>query len=190
MSNEHRQHGPADADGASGEAIGSGPHEALPSGESLSAEAQEDLIFRLKAAEARATENLEGWQRSQAEFQNYRKRVERDAQVMQAAMKADILRQVLPILDDLERALQNRPSDTGPWVSGIELIHRKLKAILEAQGVSRIEAEGQPFDPALHEAISHEQAETVKSGHVIAVTQNGYMLGDQVIRPATVRVAQ
>jgi molecular chaperone GrpE len=70
------------------------------------------------------------------------------------------------------------------------LIHRKLNSILEAQGVRRIEAEGLQFDPTLHEAISHEDAEGVESGHVIAVTQNGYRIGERVIRPARVRVAK
>ena len=106
------------------------------------------------------------------------------------SMKADLIRKYLPVLDDVERALQNRPADSGPWVNGIELIQKKLSAILESEGVRRIEAEGQAFDPALHEAISHEPSDAVESGHVIAVTQNGYMLGDRVIRPALVRVAQ
>jgi molecular chaperone GrpE len=94
------------------------------------------------------------------------------------------------VLDDLERALQNRPSNSGAWVSGIELIQKKLLSILEAEGVKRIEAVGAAFDPNFHEAISHEPIAGVKSGHVIAVVQNGYILGERVIRPALVRVAQ
>ena len=104
-------------------------------------------------------------------------------------MKGDIIKKVLPALDDLERALQNRPTND-PWASGIELIARKLQNVLESEGIKRIEAQGQEFDPNFHEAISHEPADGVKSGFVIAVVQNGYMLGDRVIRPALVRVAQ
>jgi molecular chaperone GrpE len=104
-------------------------------------------------------------------------------------MKGDIVKKVLPVLDDLERALQNRPEDSA-WAGGIQLIARKLQNILENEGVKKIEAEGLEFDPNFHEAISHEPADAVKSGHVISVVQNGYMLGERVLRPAMVRVAQ
>jgi molecular chaperone GrpE len=104
-------------------------------------------------------------------------------------MKGDILRRVLPVLDDLERALANRPAQDA-WADGLELIARKFQNILETEGLTRIAAEGQPFDPNYHEAISHEPSDEVESGHVIAVVQNGYTLGDRVIRPAMVRVAQ
>lgn len=150
----------------------------------------QELTQRLQAAEARATENLDGWQRTQADFQNFRKRIERDSESTHLAMKADVIRHFLPVLDDLERALKNRPEDSDAWVGGIELIHRKLQSLLESEGVRAIAAEGKPFDPAFHEAISHEPADGVESGYVIAVTQNGYLLGDRVIRPALVRVAQ
>ena len=109
--------------------------------------------------------------------------------MMYLSMKGDIIKKVLPALDDLERALQNRrPED--PWADGIELIARKLQNMLESEGVKKIEALGKEFDPNFHEAISHEPADGVKSGHVIGVVQNGYMLGERVIRPALVRVAQ
>ena len=104
-------------------------------------------------------------------------------------MKGDIIKKILPVLDDLARALQNRPADDA-WAGGIELIGRKFQTILESEGVTRIEAEGQPFDPNFHEAISNEVSDAVESGHVIAVVQNGYMLDERVIRPALVRVAQ
>jgi molecular chaperone GrpE len=106
-----------------------------------------------------------------------------------AGMKGDIIKKVLPALDDLERALQNRPSDDA-WANGIELIARKLQNILENEGVKRIEAKGMAFDPTFHEAITHEPSDDVESEHVIDVIQNGYMLGERVIRPALVRVAQ
>jgi len=126
---------------------------------------------------------------SVADFQNYRKRVERDNELMYVSMKGDIIKKVLPALDDLERALQNRPVEDA-WANGIELIARKLQNILDSEGLKKIEAEGTEFNPNFHEAISHEPAENVASGHVIAVVQNGYMLGERVIRPALVRVAQ
>ena len=149
----------------------------------------EALQARLAEAETMAAQNLDGWQRAAAEFQNFKKRVERDRTADQAAMKADLIRQVLPILDDLDRALQSRPPEDA-WFNGIELIQRKMQAILEAQGVRRIEAEGADFDPNFHEAISQEPVDGAESGRVVAVVLNGYMLGEQVIRPAQVKVAE
>ncbi len=147
------------------------------------------LQQKLDEAEAQASEFKDGWIRAQAEFQNYKKRIERDNELTYVSMKGDIIKKVLPALDDLERALQSRPADDA-WASGIELIARKLQNILESESVKRIEAEGVMFDPAFHEAISHEPSDEVESGHVIAVVQNGYMFGERVIRPALVRVAQ
>lgn len=147
------------------------------------------LQNQLAEAEAKASEYKDGWARSQAEFQNYKRRIERDNELTYANMKGDIIKKVLPALDDLERALQNRPADDA-WASGIELIARKLQNILESEGVKRIEANGAPFDPTFHEAITHEPSDEVESEHVIAVVQNGYMFGERVIRPALVRVAQ
>ena len=149
----------------------------------------EALKRQLEESEAKLVESVQGWQRATADFQNYRKRIERDHEINYASMKGDIFKKVLPVLDDLERALQNRPADD-PWASGIELITRKLQNILNAEGLKRIEAEGMPFDPNFHEAISHEHHEDFESGQVIEVVQNGYKLGERVIRPALVRVAQ
>jgi molecular chaperone GrpE len=150
---------------------------------------REALVNQLKEAEAKVVEYKDGWARSQAEFQNYRKRIERDNELTYANMKGDIIKKVLPALDDLERALQNRPADDA-WANGIELIARKLQNILDNEGVKRIEAKGMAFDPTFHEAITHEPSDEVESEHVIDVVQNGYMLGERVIRPALVRVAQ
>ena len=147
------------------------------------------LKSQLVETESKAQEYKDGWQRSQAEFLNYKNRMARDNEMMYASMKGDIIKKVLPALDDLERALQNRPADDA-WASGVELIARKFQNILDAEGVKRIAAEGVAFDPNFHEAISHEPNESVESGHVIAVVQNGYRLGERVIRPALVRVAQ
>lgn len=149
----------------------------------------EALQTQVEEAEAKAAENLDGWQRSQAEFINYKNRVQRDRELDYASMKGDIIRKILPVLDDLERSLAHRPEGDS-WANGMELIARKFQNILEAEGVKRIEAAGKPFDPNFHEAISSEPSEDVESGHVIEVMQNGYMLGERVIRPAMVRVAQ
>ena len=157
-------------------------------GEQLKAEV-EMLKRQLEETEAKVSEYKDTWLRSQAEFQNYKRRLDRDNELTYVSMKGDIIKKVLPALDDLERALQNRPAEDA-WANGIELIARKLQNILNSEGLKRIEAEGKAFDPNFHEAISHEPSEEVESGHVIAVVQNGYMLGERVIRPALVRVAQ
>jgi molecular chaperone GrpE len=169
--------------------------EAVAAAESKSSEVEQlsaelaSLKKQLSEAESRTSDYKDSWLRAQADFQNYKKRLERDNEMMYLSMKGDIIKKVLPALDDLERALQNRrPED--PWADGIELIARKLQNMLESEGVKKIEALGKEFDPNFHEAISHEPADGVKSGHVIGVAQNGYMLGERVIRPALVRVAQ
>ena len=175
------------------EAVTETPVEAVAmpeNGEQPSADAErQELKRQLEEAQAKVAEYKDGWMRSQAEFVNYKNRMQRDNELMYASMKGDIIKKVLPALDDLERAMQNRPADDA-WANGIELIARKLQNLLDAEGLKRIEAEGAEFNPTFHEAISHEPTEGVASGHVIAVVQNGYMLGERVIRPALVRVAQ
>ncbi|HEU0294756.1 MAG TPA: nucleotide exchange factor GrpE [Anaerolineales bacterium] len=163
--------------------------EGMPEPEAQTPADVDALKRQLEDAETKLAESLDGWQRSLADFQNYKKRVERDNEMVRASMKADLIRKVLPVLDDLERAMQNRPADSA-WAGGIELIVRKFQNLLDGEGVKRIDAKGAAFDPAFHEAISHEPSDEVASGHVIAVVQNGYMLGERVIRPAAVRVAQ
>jgi molecular chaperone GrpE len=165
--------------------------ESMPvDGEQLKVHAErEALQSQLAEAESKVSEYKDGWARSQAEFQNYKKRIERDNELTYASMKGDIIKKILPALDDLERALQNRPADDA-WASGIELIVRKLQNTLESEDVKRIEAKGAAFDPNFHEAITHEPSEEVESEHIIDVVRNGYMLGERVIRPAQVRVAQ
>jgi molecular chaperone GrpE len=148
-----------------------------------------ELESQLAQARSQAAEYKDGWQRSVAEFQNYRRRMEADkAETYQSAV-GGIIKRYLPVLDDMERAMQARPAGLA-WADGVELICRKLQSILEAEGLKRIEAEGQKFDPNFHEAIAQEPVEGVESGTVIAVVRNGYMLGERVIRPAMVRVAQ
>ena len=160
-----------------------------PENEEQLADEVEALKRQLEEAEVKLSESVENWRRSVADFQNYKKRIERDNEMMYASMKGDIVKKVFPALDDLERALQNRPANDA-WANGVELIARKLQNMLDSEGVKKIEAEGAEFNPNFHEAISHEPSDEVESGHVIAIVQNGYMLGERVIRPALVRVAQ
>lgn len=137
-------------------------------------------------------EYLDGWQRARADFVNYKKRIEREQREAYRRAAGDILTRYLGVVDDLERAMKDRPTegDPGNWADGVELIYRKFRSVLEAEGVESIDALGQPFDPNLHEAISHEESDEQPAGYVIDVVQQGYRMGDQVLRPALVRVAK
>ncbi len=151
----------------------------------------EALKQELERAQQSEKAYFEGWQRERADFINYKKRIEREQSQLAETIAANILKKYLVIVDDLERALKNRPANVDPqWLEGIELIYKKLVAILEAEGVKRIPAEGAMFDPNLHEAISHEESPEHESGQIIEVVQQGYTIGDRVLRPALVRVAR
>jgi molecular chaperone GrpE len=151
-----------------------------------------ELRRHLEEAEAQAAEYLDGWQRAQAEFANYKKRQEADRGQMIAMASAELLRKLLPLVDDFERARETLPDNLGrlTWCEGFFLMRIKLDAILESEGVTAIEALGQPFDPVYHEAISYEEAPGYEEGQVIAEVQRGYMLGERVLRPAVVKVAK
>jgi len=176
------------------------PHEAVPISEAgadaapaISGAELQQLQADLEKSLAQAAENFEGWQRERADFVNYKKRIERDSAQSLQNITGNLVKRYLVVLDDLERALKNRPaapSEAAAWADGIELIYRKLQAILEAEGVQRIPADGADFDPNIHEAISHEASPEHASGQVIEVIQQGYTLGDRVLRPALVRVAR
>ncbi len=147
----------------------------------------------LAEAQAKAEEYLAGWQRERAEFANYRQRVEQQAAQTRDRVRGDVLKGLLDILDDLDLALQNRPTEgeAAAWAEGIVLIAQKIRNFLQQQGLETIEPQpGDPFDPYLHEAIAAEPSDEVASGHIIEVLRKGYRVGDRVLRPALVRVAQ
>lgn len=159
--------------------------------ESEEASPEEVLQMKLSAAEAQAAEYLDGWQRSQAEFDNARKRLQREKAEAYTNAAVDYAKKLLPILDDFDRALENVPPqiEEDGWFEGLVLIKRKLQAILEGLEVEPIEALGQPFDPSFHEALALQDVDGVESGLVIEELQAGYRRGDRVIRPALVNVA-
>lgn len=151
----------------------------------------EELHQLLKEAEEESVKNLDGWQRSQAEFMNYRKRIERDQARIYEDATARVIKGFLPVMDDLKRALQNAPTEgeAGEWAKGIELVYRKMQNILDSEGVTIMDVDGEIFDPNLHEAISQTESPDHESGQIIEVIQQGYMIGDRVLRAALVRVA-
>ena len=157
----------------------------------LSAEELDELRQQFEEAEKEAAANMDGWQRTQAEFVNYKKRIEREQEKMREDAAVRVIKRYLDVLDDVNRALENKPKDGegADWAEGIQLIQRKLMNILESEGLAIMDAEGQEFDPNLHEAIAQEESPDHKSGQIIEVIQQGYMIGERVVRPAVVRVA-
>jgi molecular chaperone GrpE len=160
--------------------------------DSIPLEEKLDLIkAALESSEEKASEYLDGWQRTQAEFANYKKRVHRDREFFNQEAVGKVVRNYLPILDDLERALKDRPKDgdSAAWANGIELISRKMVTLLENDGVTPIDAVGEMFDPNLHEAIAQVPGEDRESGQIIEVVQTGYRIGERILRPARVVIA-
>jgi len=152
----------------------------------------EKLRKELEEAKAQAAEYLDGWQRTQAEFSNYKKRQEAERAQVTTLANATLLRKLLPIVDDFERAATTLPDSLMQltWCEGVFLIKHKLDAILESEGVKPIETEGQMFDPRYHEAVTYEEAQGHDDGQIIGEVQRGYTLGEWVLRPALVRVAK
>jgi molecular chaperone GrpE len=146
----------------------------------------------LEAFEAKADEYLDGWQRARAEFANYKKRINRERERIRQDAIGEVTKRYLPVIDDLERALKNRPEEGegAEWAEGIELVYRKLLAILESDGIVPMKAEGDTFNPNLHEAIDQAESEEHESDEIIEVIQRGYMIDDRVLRPAMVRIAK
>lgn len=130
--------------------------------------------------------------RTTAEFDNYRKRVERERQTLAEATAASVVEDLLPVMDDLERALQvEAGSEAGEsYRRGVELIQRQLDEILRRRGVEPIEAVGADFDPHLHEAVTYDAVEGRRDGEVVEEFRKGYRLGDRLLRPSMVRVAK
>jgi molecular chaperone GrpE len=146
----------------------------------------------LEEAQAKSKEYFEGWQRERADFSNYKRRIERDQQTLGQTISGEIIKKYLLVLDDMDRAMKMRPAegDLTVWAGGFELIYRKLQNILDQEGIKRIPAETEEFNPLRHEAITFEESPDHAGGAVIGVIQEGYTLGDRVLRPARVRVAR
>ncbi len=148
---------------------------------------QEAALEDVEALKEKVENYLANWQRAQADFINYKRRAEQEKMEISKFANSILMLNLLPILDDLERAFVSIPPRLAElsWVDGVRLIERKLWATLEAQGLSPIKALGESFDPKLHEAAIHGKG---KEGIVIEELQRGYQLHDRVIRPAMVVV--
>ena len=129
--------------------------------------------------------------RKTAEFDNFRKRIDRERQSVSEAAAADLIAELLPLVDDMERALKaDAGKDVEAYRRGVELIHRRLLETLKKRGVRPIDALGTDFDPHQHQAVSYEPAEGRREGEVIEEFGRGYMLGDRLLRPSMVKVAK
>jgi len=143
---------------------------------------------QVAALEAERDEYLNDLKRVAAEFENYRKRVSRDQQSLVARAHERLVKELLPVLDDLERALAAAEEhEEAKLEEGVRLVHRELKAALDREGLAEIETDGL-FDPHIHEALLSQPSEA-EEGSVLEVLQKGYKLGDRVLRPARVVVA-
>ena len=152
----------------------------------LSVEAQ------LEQAQAKADAYLDLAQRTQAEFVNYKRRTTQELEQKIRDANGALLTQLLPVIDDLQRALDNVPSDLAEhsWAKGIGLIDQKLDGILQRQGLEQIGGEGDRFDPHIHEAVAYEEHPVYDEGQVASVYRVGYRLNDRILRPAQVVVAR
>ncbi len=169
-----------------------------PAAEGMAAQPEEkaadvrSLQLELEDQKRLAGHNLDQWKRAAADLENYRKRVERERAELLKLGTASLMKTLLPVLDDFERAFQTCPEACHhlTWTEGVALIDRRLRLALEQQGLREIQTLGKPFDPAVHEVFGEEENAAYADGHVSAVLQRGYMLHDRVLRPAIVRVAR
>lgn len=149
-------------------------------------------VEELTARAAKAEEHWDRYVRAVAELDNYRKRVARErAEFIQQANER-ILRELLPVVDNFEAALAaaGQANQLESFKAGVQMILNQLRQVLASAGVEEIEASGQPFDPALHEAVAHQETTAAPEGHVVQQTRKGYRLNGRLLRPASVVVAK
>ena len=152
------------------------------------APAGDDALDALRREQAALQDRL---LRTAAEFDNYRKRVERDRRDQADAAMADALEDLLPIMDNLDRALQAPAGDNSDaYRKGVELIHRQMEELLRKRGVKPIQAVGTDFDPRFHQSVMHEVSSEHREGEVMEELRRGYMLGERLLRPSMVKVAR
>ena len=163
--------------------------EATPVAEQDEPQDVEGLQARVAEEKEKAQTFMANWQRAAADMQNLKRRMEQERFEVGRLANASLVINLLPLMDDLERALHEVDVKLAglTWIDGIRLIYRKFEAVLQNAGVSEIEADGQQFDPNVHEAISEAEGE---EGRIVSVVQKGYKLGDRVIRPAMVVVGK
>lgn len=166
------------------------PEEEKADGQPEGSEAPEGKADSVKTAEQQKKEDDEKYMRLMAEFQNYKKRVAKEKQDIQSFANEKIITELLEVLDNFERSLENSGDADENYVKGMEMIFQQLKTAMEKAGLKEIQALGEDFDPAVHNAVMQEESDELESGKVSKVLQKGYKLNDKVIRAAMVAVAK
>ena len=159
-----------------------------PAGEADQVE--QDLDSLLAEAQEQRDEYLELAKRTKADFENFRKRMTAEVQAAATRGKAEVVRDVIDAVDNLERALEVGGESAEDLAAGVRMVLGGLKETLSRHGIEAVDPKGEKFDPNLHEALSTAPAEGVESGQVVEVMQKGYRLGEQLIRPARVVVSE
>jgi molecular chaperone GrpE len=151
-----------------------------------------ELQARIAQLEKESAENRDQWLRAAADYKNFKRRTDQERADLIRGASAGLLLKLLPVVDDIERALASVTPDVAatPWYNGFRLIPQKLQTILESEGVTTIDALGQEFDPNIHEAVIYEPAGEGQEGKVVAELQKGYRLRERVLRPTMVKVGQ
>lgn len=172
-------------------AAGDWPGRPSDGGPEASEPTVEELKAQLETAKALAAEHLASFQRTAADFANFKRRTSEDRERELGLASELLLRKLLAVADDFDRALEAMPPDLKgvSWIEGIVLVDRKLRALLESEGVTAIEAVGRTFDPREHEAIASLPGTGKPDGEIVAEVQRGYRVRDRVLRPALVAVA-
>jgi molecular chaperone GrpE len=186
-STQNTNHGQPDGAGQPQAAAEASAAASRPSSDDL-----DTLRAELAEIEQKADEYLRLAQRTQADFINYRRRVDEERAQQAREATTGLLQRLFPVLDDFERALNNAsPAELESiWGQGVQLVERNLRGLLASEGVERIEAEGAEFDPRLHEALGSQPSSEAPEGHVLHVVRQGYRRADRVLRPAQVIVTR
>ena len=179
---EHRVNEPQVQESAPGDATSDGTASPAPS------TSESDAVAALRQEKDTLQNRL---LRTAAEFDNYRKRIDRERRELSEFAAADVLKELLPILDNLERALQAPAgADVDAYRKGVEMVQRQMLDLLRKRGVTPIETVGAEFDPNYHQAVTYDVSPDHREGEVIEELQRGYMLGERLLRPAMVKVAK
>jgi molecular chaperone GrpE len=151
-----------------------------------------ELEAQLADEKKKSDEYLDNWRRTMAEFQNYKRRADKDKADYAQFANQRLLKRLLDVLDSFDAGFKTIPAQlkNEPWVEGMRAVERQMLQILEQEGVTPIEAQGKDFDPNFHEAILYEPSDGAKEGEILQELQRGYMLQDRVLRPTRVQVAK
>lgn len=151
-----------------------------------------ELEAQLADAKTKSDEYLDNWRRTLAEFQNYKRRADKDKADYAQYANQRLLKRMLDVLDSFEGGFKTIPPQfkNEPWVEGMRAVERQMLQILEQEGVKPIDTQGKEFDPNFHEAMVYEPAQGASEGQILDELQRGYMLQDRVLRPARVKVAK